>query len=879
MRAALGLAAVHAANMNGNYSIASGTRQDVPYNTDFATKGMEYFDIWGPEIATLYGQVFWADQLMQPLPPDIVKRFTGKTIAVTGYEHDQVMVSPVGQPGVNPDKDVSVPMNWAYNHHYQFWLTGKNAQMMWVPAAKGDQTAHGMQRKLVAVDRPSDDSAAGKRLGNGIPTSSYFSEGNGGESRKSYHGFPKGFAQLIDMPEQWHVFPMQVDVRNRECGVTPADVHNCSGSPGSPYRPGLEPKQARWGQPWNHTVGTNVSGLLECPCNSRYGGDPAIYGANTKTKRTEHKFMASPNGCLNGEALTTPVACFEAAAAIGSSVLKNVTTSNPGMPDGCSLEYQSDSGVIATFNQGGKTPCTMTNRLVGSTTIASTGVGLKLEMSIDPSKFAFARSKPGLYCSDQEFLAHFVAASGSTEDSVAALTKCEDFCGRTATCWGCSVQLVTPPDIVAFNALPACGEQMAWTGKIVGDISERVAVGNLTMTITGPASQWFAVGFNAQRMADQPWTVICNGTAVFENQIGTCGDEGQHCPGTRLNSSIQLLSNTVTGTTRTLVISRSLQGPSQSPYYSFNPARNSTIDIISAVGSSETFQYHAKHDLGSITVVNVDGTPTCVCDVGFAGLLCDNNGENCAKFVKGCVPEPDADLSAQQNPTCNSASYVGGLSCCGHERIMLDVDQDPGTTLLRYHVKIRIWFQEYVPATARSPPSHYDLTRIYYQTEAFAGEYDVPPAFFKPGAPTLGYSQWPAGKMTPGTSCTGTCPDGPDCDCIHTIHYHWTVPQMRLIYAGGHCHAPSCVDMTLYRNDTGEIICAQIPKYGNGTGDKFSEPNFLELPPCLWGPDEGLNPSVLLPNNTPLLSIKRNRNTFGGHFGEMASWQMRGVDF
>ena len=53
------------------------------------------------------------------------------------------------------------------------------------------------------------------------------------------------------------------------------------------------------------------------------------------------------------------------------------------------------------------------------------------------------------------------------------------------------------------------------------------------------------------------------------------------------------------------------------------------------------------------------------------------------------------DLLAQQNPTCNSRQYSGGLSCCGHRRILLDTDQDPGDELLRYHMKFRFWFQEY----------------------------------------------------------------------------------------------------------------------------------------------------------------------------------------
>jgi len=97
-------------------------------------------DVWAPEIATHYGEVFWTSQGNQPIPPEIVERFKGKVMAITGYEQvwlrvlsayrrspqsiqlcmrddwvhwqDQVMVTPTGQPGVNPEQDVSVPINW-----------------------------------------------------------------------------------------------------------------------------------------------------------------------------------------------------------------------------------------------------------------------------------------------------------------------------------------------------------------------------------------------------------------------------------------------------------------------------------------------------------------------------------------------------------------------------------------------------------------------------------------------------------------------------------------------------------------------------------------------------------------------------------------------
>ena len=43
-------------------------------------------DVWAPEMATHYGEVFWTDQGETPLPPDIVKRFDGKVMALMGYE-------------------------------------------------------------------------------------------------------------------------------------------------------------------------------------------------------------------------------------------------------------------------------------------------------------------------------------------------------------------------------------------------------------------------------------------------------------------------------------------------------------------------------------------------------------------------------------------------------------------------------------------------------------------------------------------------------------------------------------------------------------------------------------------------------------------------
>eukprot|EP00933_Yihiella_yeosuensis_P004590 TRINITY_DN108964_c0_g1_i1.p1 TRINITY_DN108964_c0_g1~~TRINITY_DN108964_c0_g1_i1.p1 ORF type:complete len:576 (+),score=88.66 TRINITY_DN108964_c0_g1_i1:245-1729(+) len=472
-----------------------------------------------------------------------------------------------------------------------------------------------------------------------------------------------------------------------------------------------------------------------------------------------------------------------------------------------------------------------------------------------------------------------------------AREECERFCIMHEKCWGCSVDCLSAPlqydrlgKACEWNAITSCGAELPWQGMIHGDTTMKKSdTATATITVSGPADVWFGVGFNATRMADQPYALISSDSGVVERKLGTCGDEARHCGGTVLRQSITVQSNTVANGIRTIVMTRPLRGATPD-HYSFDLTNEGTLHMITAVGSSQTFAYHHAHGPAQLSLSSV-GYPTCICDVGEAGKLCETGGKDCTQFVKDCVAAPAGDLLVQRNPTCNSGTYLGGLSCCAHKRILLDADQEVRPELLRYHLKMRFWFQEYKPRGPNTPPSHYDLERIYYQTESNAGEYDVPPAFALPGKPIPGYPGWPENLPTPGTTCTGTCPNGPDCECVHTITYHWNVSNIRLIYAGGHCHAPSCISIELYRNDTGkpELLCRQVSRYGKGNfpEDKWDEADYIILPPCLWSddPSEGLQPTQWLPASTPLISIKRNRNTHHGHTGEMASWQMRGVTF
>jgi len=314
--------------------------------------------------------------------------------------------------------------------------------------------------------------------------------------------------------------------------------------------------------------------------------------------------------------------------------------------------------------------------------------------------------------------------------------------------------------------------------------------------------------------------------------------------------------------------------------------------VILAVGSSQLFAYHKLRGGVPLTLINPSG-PTCVCDQGENGQLCNQMGCVGWSLTGGqsvigprCPYGPISQMAEQNNPTCRLATYVGGLTCCAHMNFLLDKDQTawPDNTIT-YRMKFRFWFQDYKPATTTAAASHTGLTRLYWQTEALAGEYDVPEG-----------------------SSSGLSPPAmvkePDGSYVHTIVSYFTVRQMvwtcnpdtdpnhcekpgtqgiALVVAAGHCHAPACISLELYNNDTQPptLICRQLPVYGTGdvVHDRFDEAGYLQLPPCVWGEaSEGLLPRPQLKYPTMLMSVKKNNATYY-HYGEMASWQMRGILF
>ena len=167
-----------------------------------------------------------------------------------------------------------------------------------------------------------------------------------------------------------------------------------------------------------------------------------------------------------------------------------------------------------------------------------------------------------------------------------------------------------------------------------------------------------------------PWTLISNASGVFEQKIGTCGSEADHCPGTRLKPTVTLVSNTVSAkdNLRTIVVTRGFVGANPD-YYTFDPAAQATLPFITAVGMGPIFAYHKAHAPAMLSLADAGGKPTCVCDAGANGKMCDVGGTGCNSFVKNCVAPPTGTLLAQRNPTCNSRQYGGGLRCCHHKPV------------------------------------------------------------------------------------------------------------------------------------------------------------------------------------------------------------------
>eukprot|EP00948_MAST-09A_sp_MAST-9A-sp1_P000688 g688.t1 len=324
-----------APNMNGEYILsqtpgATGTQEKFPTQYKDYPRGVEYFDVYSPLISQFYSQVFWKGLDPVDLPKNIVERYAGKGMAVVGFEMDQVRRVSNGTALI----DIPVPINVAYNHHFESNMIGSKSKLELLKfkgpndprlAELSSRMGHGLPSKKehwVVTDLAPE---------NPIPTHQAFGGANGGEYRKSFHGYAPGYVQVIDSPTQFQITPMQIDTWNR-------DKMNLTGPTkfftGPVPRSSLAPKDGLY------------SGLLECPVTTRIR--KVIEGTYTT--------IVDAN-CAEGHMISSAAECFAAAnTTLGNTVdatigkqnkFHNTVVSDAGLPSGCSATTdQSDPSLI-----------------------------------------------------------------------------------------------------------------------------------------------------------------------------------------------------------------------------------------------------------------------------------------------------------------------------------------------------------------------------------------------------------------------------------------------------------------------------------------------------------------------------------------------------
>ena len=94
----------------------------------------------------------------------------------------------------------------------------------------------------------------------------------------------------------------------------------------------------------------------------------------------------------------------------------------------------------------------------------------KLELHAFPGEFL--RSKKGKRCNKRQHnvLKEFLFQSEAIVDATNSRLECEEYCSYQKDCWGCSVDCDTS---CRWNAIPGCGNEETWEGRIEGDISQK----------------------------------------------------------------------------------------------------------------------------------------------------------------------------------------------------------------------------------------------------------------------------------------------------------------------------------------------------------------------------------------------------------------------
>ncbi|CAB9518140.1 expressed unknown protein [Seminavis robusta] len=384
-------------NMNGDYVLSStphanNTQKLFPTHfKDYPDIATESFDVYSPIISQLYSQVFWKGLPPVKLPQHIASKYKGQVMAVIGFELDQVRIDKDG-------KERSVPMNAVYNHHFEATMIGGDKTTRFELVSPKDSRIVAQQQRrqrmghgipphqpywlVVDTTTESDMTSTGgekREQQSMIPTQQAFTGANGGEVRKSFHGYPPGFAQLIASPKAIQITPMQIDTWNRD--AMDLDNNFTRFVPGPLPRNSLAPK--------NKNV--TYSGLLECPVTTRIQKHLPPQG-----------YLPLAKGSCENLVITSPDDCFQAVTKMvresdNQTQIHTVSgQDDPSRPKGCSMrvvsvppipDYDDEQRVIEAFyNNASETTVECGSRNADQLYSAAANSLVEVSVMIDTAK-------------------------------------------------------------------------------------------------------------------------------------------------------------------------------------------------------------------------------------------------------------------------------------------------------------------------------------------------------------------------------------------------------------------------------------------------------------------------------------------------------------
>ena len=193
----------------------------------------------------------------------------------------------------------------------------------------------------------------------------------------------------------------------------------------------------------------------------------------------------------------------------------------------------------------------------------------------------------------------------------------------------------------AFAQIFSTGEQTLLTNLTV-DIEINGSTNQTTVTMKGHSNAWFAVGFGALNMSGGADVLRTDGTTLVDARA-----TGRFLPPADASQDWTLVSNSVSGSTRTIVATRD-NNTGDSNDFVFNPAAGS-IPLIYAHGTTTTYTQHSGSNRGFTTV----------------GVLSNRDEDNLLSFTM--FPNPSTDAVTIQLPTGTEKAEVGIFDTRGRQ--------------------------------------------------------------------------------------------------------------------------------------------------------------------------------------------------------------------